>query len=69
MIDASGRSDCSIPANVDLEKAFKKIDQDGSGTISKDEMFKQVGATGGLSKAEFDEVFGLIDQDVSCISF
>ena len=52
-------------ADLDFSDAFRKIDLDGSGSITKEELWDHVGDSTGLSKKEFDVLFGVIDQDVS----
>ena len=57
----------SISNKADLAAAFSKIDVDGSGSISKEELRSHVNGQQGLnvSKEDFDLLFGIIDKDVS----
>lgn len=56
--------------STSIAEAFKRMDVDGSGSITKDELWSQIGEkSGGLGKKDFDALFGTIDQDKSgCIS-
>ena len=58
-----------MTATMDLVDAFNKIDVDGSGSISKEELRSHVNGKQGLnlnvSEKDFDLLFGIIDKDVS----
>lgn len=63
LVMSSTLTDSNSPQ--DLLDTFVKIDADGSGFISKDELFKFMEDNNGISKKEFDVLFGSIDIDNS----
>lgn len=60
-------TDDSANSKRDLVDAFNRIDVDGSGSISKEELRSHVSRHNGLhvSKKDFDVLFGIIDSDKS----
>ena len=55
------------PGDADYATAFAKIDADGNGSISKEELWEHLcgKVAAALSESDFDVLFRLIDADVS----
>ena len=51
---------------INLADAFKKLDVDGSGSISREELRSHLATKGrALSEEDFEALFATIDEDVS----